>query len=164
MSKFFLQSKAWQLFIFFIVLYILAGILWSTNLPLNTKKYIFPFISILFVYWAYNLGINLHRKCTRKNNFKKALFVFSLVAAYVIISFPQYLLKNMSFGIWIFINLLYFYYVYFLSKILVSVEKNIDASIYEYGGTFFLFWVMPLGIFWLQPRIRKIFINDDGGA
>jgi len=52
--------------------------------------------------------------------------------------------------------------MYYLSKLFVSVEKDIDASIYEYGGTFFLFWMMPLGIFWLQPRIRKIFLNDGG--
>ena len=162
MNKFLLESKAWQLFMIFTILYILAGIVLSTNIPLQIKQYIFPIISISLVYWAYNLGINLYRKCKNKNNFKQAIFIFSLLAVPIITAFPQYILKNINIITFFFINLLYFYCIYYLSKMLVSVEKDIDASIYEYGGTFMLFWVMPLGIFWLQPRIRKIFTNDGG--
>ncbi len=162
MSRFFLESKAWQLFVFFVVLYILAGILWSTNLPLYIKQYIFPIVSIALVFWAYNLGNNLYRKYKKKNNIKNTIFILSLLAVPIIIAFPQYILKNIHGSMIIVINLLYFYCIYYLSKMLVSVENDIDASIYEYGGTFILFWVMPLGIFWLQPRIRKIFLNDGG--
>ena len=164
MSKFILQSKAWQLFVIFTVLYIIAGIALGTNLPLHIKQYIFPIVSISLVYWAYNLGINLYRKYKKKNNLKQAIFIVSLLAVPIITAFPQYILKQIGFSTLIFINLLFFYCDYYLSKILVSVEKDIDASIYDYGGTFFLFWMMPLGVFWLQPRIRKIFLTKGGGA
>lgn len=163
-SNFFLKSKAWQLFLLYLGLFVLGGIFWSINLPKYLRQVIIPTISIVGVYWAYNLGINLHRKLQNKNNLKINLLIISLVTAYLLIAFPQYIAENYRSTMLLFGNGLYFYCVYFLSKTLVTVESGKDANFYEYGGTFFLVYMMPLGIFWLQPRINKIFLNNDGGA
>ena len=165
-NKFFLGIKAWQLFILFFSLFVFAGILWSTNLPLRLKKFIFPVISLAGVYWAYILGVNLHIKNQKNDKIKFVLFILSLLITYFVMSFPQYIFKDSSprILVMILINIFPFYCIYYLSKYLVSVEIEKDASIYEYGGTFILFWMLPLGIFWLQPRVRKIFYENESGA
>jgi len=73
-------------------------------------------------------------------------------------------------GIWIF-PVLYMFFAYFYThsfpaKTLRSIETGQKASLGDYLGDFFLFLFLPIGIWFLQPRINKIaatldFIDED---
>jgi hypothetical protein len=65
----------------------------------------------------------------------------------------------------IFGNIIYivcmFYCYYFIAKSLKSVEYNREALIGEYIGEFFLIWFFPIGVWFLQPKINRIFESTE---
>lgn len=53
-----------------------------------------------------------------------------------------------------------FYCMYFTSKALISVVTgNKNPHTPSYIGYIFGFWFMPIGIWFIQPKIKKIFSN-----
>jgi len=50
-----------------------------------------------------------------------------------------------------------FYCLYFISKSLKAVELQRDVTFNDYAGEFFLIWFFPIGIWFIQPRINKLF-------
>ena len=57
----------------------------------------------------------------------------------------------------IYVIFAYCYYLAFPAKILNSIEKQRTANLGEYIGDFFLVLFLPIGIWFLQPRINKVF-------
>jgi hypothetical protein len=53
-----------------------------------------------------------------------------------------------------------FYILYFVAKTMKSVEMQKTVTFNDYAGEFFLIWFFPIGIWFLQPRINKIFGFD----
>lgn len=53
-----------------------------------------------------------------------------------------------------------FYLIYQLSYSLRCVELQRKPKFEEYLPEFVLFWVFPIGLWFLQPRINKIFQNE----
>ena len=54
-----------------------------------------------------------------------------------------------------------FYCLYFIAKILVAVKRQTDdLKIADYLGYFFALWVMPIGIWFIQPKIKEIFNKE----
>jgi len=49
------------------------------------------------------------------------------------------------------------YNVYFVSKTLVQAETGKPASFYDYAGPFFLLWFFPVGVWFTQPRINRLY-------
>jgi len=45
----------------------------------------------------------------------------------------------------------------FASKSLVMVETGRRAKFYDYAGPFFLMWFFPIGIWFIQPRINRLY-------
>ncbi len=52
------------------------------------------------------------------------------------------------------------YVMYFLSKCLVIAEKRLDIIFMDYFETFLLFLFYPVGIWWLQPRVKKVLTDN----
>lgn len=50
----------------------------------------------------------------------------------------------------------FIYTLYFIAKTLVSAELQREAHFSDYIGEFFLTWILPVGIWFLQPRINAI--------
>lgn len=50
--------------------------------------------------------------------------------------------------------------LYFIAKALKSVEIMKQARFNDFIGEFFLFWFFPIGIWFLQPRINKLFDDN----
>jgi hypothetical protein len=48
------------------------------------------------------------------------------------------------------------YCLYFTSKTLVSAELQREAHFSDYIGDFFLIWLYPIGIWFIQPRINAL--------
>lgn len=55
------------------------------------------------------------------------------------------------------------YVLYKLAKLLKTVEMQREAQGEDFLGEFFLFWMHPIGVWFLQPRINKIFEDKKQG-
>ena len=49
----------------------------------------------------------------------------------------------------------------FPAKVLNSIERNREVSLSDYIGDFFLIVFLPIGIWFLQPRINRILENKE---
>jgi len=52
--------------------------------------------------------------------------------------------------------------VYYCSKAVLSLEKGVPVKAAQIVETMFLFIILPIGLLLLQPRIRKVFQNEEG--
>lgn len=52
-----------------------------------------------------------------------------------------------------------FYDLYFVSKSLALIETGELVSFYDYAGAFFLLWFFPLGVWFIQPRINRLYVE-----
>lgn len=116
-------------------------------LPQNTDRKIFDFkiasivlLSIFTLLYLFGLFVPLEQQAIfiDSNLGTTVIFIIICVAVYYV-----------------------FYSIYFIAKELKSVEMQRTATWSDYSGTFFLLWFSPIGIWWIQPRINKIFSETD---
>ena len=50
-----------------------------------------------------------------------------------------------------------FYMIRFIAKAIKTIERSKIVGPDAYVGLFFLIWFLPIGIWWIYPKIRKIF-------
>lgn len=55
-----------------------------------------------------------------------------------------------------------FYAQYFVARTLKAVELRRPAELSEYIGDFFLLWFFPVGLWFIQPRVRRLVAAEDG--
>ena len=53
-----------------------------------------------------------------------------------------------------------FYIIWFIAKCIATIENNSIVGFDKYAGNFFLLWFFPIGIWWIHPKVRKIFSAD----
>ncbi|MDR0505349.1 MAG: hypothetical protein LBH32_00815 [Dysgonamonadaceae bacterium] len=131
------------------------------------------FISLIFC-WLYSLGVNLHKKLPEAAGMKLPIFkVFLFVsAAHEIFAsvWTYFLFLEISSGKALNVNMLSFtaplhlismciafYCFYFIAKALKSIELQKPAKFSDCKATFFLVWLFPVGIWFMQPKINKLF-------
>ncbi|MBS4064089.1 MAG: hypothetical protein KGZ74_05990 [Chitinophagaceae bacterium] len=180
--KRFLTLKHWQLFVLLIGLPTLLQliILISIFLSDDTKiaSYLFPFVFVIlilgFYCWFFTLGTNLRKKLPSTISMNSGWFKFSILIPVLHFSIIFLLMisetfsfspvdKN-SFGMLSIIvpmhllsTICTFYCLYFISKTLKIVELRRSVTFNDYVGEFFLLWFFPIGIWFIQPRINRIF-------
>lgn len=158
--KFFLYADAWKIFLSFVGLFVIIGLISAPNyIPFSLKKLFFSFAFIFELLWLYILGTNLNSKLPTKRSMSLILFKSLLISSIICFYLWQYFNIGHLF-IFILINGSFLYLVYYVSKCLVSVENQKLMGFYDYIGIFYLVWLLPVGVWWLQPRIRKIFKED----
>ena len=157
----FLKLKHWQLF------GLLIGILVVVSAVAYQQDQIkILLMTILFagVYygWLYALGVNLNKKLpsTVNMNLKKfkCCLLIPIVCMLLVIYFTD--IFNLIFPIVMLILSLVsmyciFYCFYFIAKALKAVESQEPNE--DFLGEFFYLWFFPIGIWFIQPRVNKIF-------
>ena len=163
--SFFVSAPAWNLFLLFVL-----PIAISTIITVLTKSLIIIKFGILLdfyivLFWEYSVCTLIYEKYSSYINVPILWFKISIgyTAIYVIffslffeIIPSDYLepLHMVSFACNI-------YCLYFLSKLLVMVEKKGKAKFSEYFGTLISAWILIIGIWNIQPRINRIFLIKD---
>jgi hypothetical protein len=176
-----LTIKHWQLFMLLLGIPLVFEFSMVGLVILNKNlKVIFiglPIMMIIcigfFFSWFYALGTNLHRRLPE--NAKMNLTVFKIFlfvpAAYflfllIVISIlnqtnftatPNLIIFVIVFFMHLASMFCIFYCLYFIAKAFKSVESQKPVSFGDYIGEFLLFWLYPVGIWILQPRINKLF-------
>ena len=135
---------------------------------------------LLFIGWWWTLGVRLHTRLPAQTNLNiKRFRKFFLIQQTYLIFFVIFVLAGMYLpdflGAWamlllfIFVMLplhlfsmfVFLYVQIFIAKALKSVELQRNIKFKDYWGEFILFSLFhPIGVWWLQPRINKIFSNE----
>ena len=159
-----LSAKHWQIFIL-IAIGLIIGSLDIGNEPTLTA--VLTIIGVLsYALYPLIIGHSLQEYLPKKVELNYNLFiinVFLWITVYsivIIISDGQ----GMTFTGLLALPMFYVFYAIlhsfaFPAKTLKSVELGKEASFGEYVGDFFLILFLPIGIWFLQPRINKI-ISD----
>jgi len=177
--KFLLKMKAWQICVMsFGFIYVIPIVM--MNFGGINHHYTFQIGWILFiglyVGYLWTLGVNLKEKIPSNLKLKSGLFniamAYGLIYNIFFIVFSifgfQYirfsdsaanpLMVIMPFHIIAMICM--FYGLTFVARALVTAEKQTKVKADDYIGVFFMLWFFPIGIWFIQPRINKLFKSD----
>jgi hypothetical protein len=53
------------------------------------------------------------------------------------------------------------YIYWFIAKSIATVENQKKIGFDAYSRYFFLVWIFPIGIWWMHPKVKKIFSNNN---
>ena len=186
--RFFLQIKAWQLFVLlfflpFIINGFIAGVFGGpnpgANKALHTASLLLPMVSIYLV-WLWAAGKILYLKSPRQEAVGHyGLFKISIIYSFVynaysiifvlplLLENPQFQLEESSSTLLRVVDVLstfaWFYSIYFVSRALVVYEAISDEQARFFGilKLVLCFAFYPLGLWFAQPRINKAVQSED---
>ncbi|MNK27373.1 hypothetical protein D3C87_457280 [compost metagenome] len=80
---------------------------------------------------------------------------------------PAQIVQMISIGISLFFLHLFsvfclFHTIYFAAKTIASAELQRNATFSDFAADFFLIWLFPIGIWFVQPRINKLVDKANG--
>lgn len=185
--KLFLKAKHWQLFLLITVIpniIYLAVIIYSIfNLSLDPLIDFMPVAIIILSVPAcaqlYALGTSLHEKLPATvempvNKFKLFMLINVLFMLVVAFALPTFFIETYQYHItprffpvilfvpaYLFVIYSMYYCIYFCAKALKAVEEQKPVELIDYLGEFFLIMYLIVGIWFIQPRVNKIFAEED---
>jgi len=128
--------------------------------------------AISFGLWLWSLGMFLNSFVPQPKRMKMTFFRFSIIyvplylAIFDIFFEGQNLTRNISIILisWAVIFPMHFFAMfcqiytwYFVSKTLAVAESGRIATFPDYIGYFFGLWILPIGIWIIQPRINRLY-------
>lgn len=178
-ANFFLRAKHWQIFLLLFGIGVvgdLAAISSSISARVQSPED-FGKVSLLvgveivlfmfcFLAWFWSMGsflssimqpaLRLKMGFFRFAIIYPALYIFVFIALFQSISTKPTLFA-VIFPLHVSAVFCMFYLLYFVSKSLVLAETSKPASFYDYAGPFFLIWFFPIGVWFTQPRINRLY-------
>src|SRR5437899_1835874 len=178
-GSFFLRAKHWQIFLLLVgigvvgdLVLVESSISTIAQSPEDFGKVGLPFgfVTVLFMFcflgWFWSMGSFLSSIVRPALRLSTKFFNFALVypALYIIVFIA--LLQNFTTNpallaiiipLHFFAMFCIFYGLYFVSKSLVLAETSRPASFYDYAGPFFLIWFFPIGVWFAQPTINRLY-------
>ena len=157
----FLKLKHWQLFGLLIgILVVVSAVAYQQD-QIKILLMTILFASVYYG-WLYALGVNLHKKLPNavQMNLKKFKWHFFIPIAVILLSIIFTGRENsIATVVLLFASLVsmycIFYCYYFIAKALKAVESQEPNE--DFLGEFFYLWFFPIGIWFIQPRVNKIF-------
>jgi hypothetical protein len=182
-----LKVKHWQLFILLFGIPFILQFAFAFSMALEPNSMmpyaIMPLVMFLFIAiffsWFYSLGTALHKRLPESVKMKLTTFKIFLFIPFVYIMVLCGLMfwvfntvvtgdraPNLSWflliiPIHLFSMFCIFYCLYFVAKSLKAVEWQKPVTFSDYVGEFFLLWFYPVGVWFIQPRVNKLFDKND---
>ena len=176
LASFFLRAKHWQIFVLLVGVGFVGDLVLLTYFPAAGSEGSFgrfellngiltAIFLVLFFGWFWAMGSFLSSIVIPKLRLNTELFLVSLIypPLYICVFFTVMFsnLKSPLIALilpfHLFAMFCIFYALYFVSKSLVLAETGKPASFYDYAGPFFLIWFFPIGIWFTQPRINRLY-------
>jgi hypothetical protein len=184
--KIFLRLKHWQVFsltwgIPFFTAIIGDFIVFQTKdfrIIFEFFPFIFMFFIIGFMGWMWSAGTNLYEKLPGAVKMNIRLFktfviipsVYMLIVALYILGgvlklnvgeMSPLIVLALILPLHLFSMFCMFYNLYFVAKTLKAVQLQRPVKFEDYAGEFFMIWFFPIGVWIIQPRINKIFSDEN---
>lgn len=183
----FLRLKHWHLFLItfavpFILQIILAVITMTTHDPMIMLQ-LMPLVMFLYFAgyfgWLWAIGQEFQKRLPGDLKFSLAPFKFFLLfpVVYVLFFFVMFdfFVINMEneiekpLGILFMIIPLHlftifciFYCIYFAARTFKATELQRPVVFTDFVGEFFMIWIFPVGIWFIQPKINKLIAEKTG--
>lgn len=174
----FLRLKHWQLFLFLVVVptvgelicFILNLMIVASPQDLGNGAIVLGALTALlvlpFFLWFWALGSFLNSIVRPGLRLGPGFFRFAVTYPSIYIIFAAPFLLGPS-PTWLPVILPFhffamaciFYDLYFVSKNLVLAQTGKTVTFYDYAGPFFLIWFYPVGIWFIQPKINRLFAD-----
>jgi hypothetical protein len=174
----FLRAKHWQIFLLLFGVMFVGDVAMMSPTAMTAQPgaqlwKISPLFAVMmvlcmvfFLGWLWSMGSFLSsivqpslRLAT--GFFRVAVFFPAIYFSLFIASFPGF--NSSAFVIIIPLHLFamfcMLYLLYFVSKSLVLADTGKSASFYDYAGPFFLIWFFPVGVWIIQPRINRLYVE-----
>lgn len=177
--NFFLKARAWEVFMVIVVLpfilqssllaFLFSSIEKNSELTFRIISMIVLVIMAIYLFWFWCLGVGLNKYVPEEIRPKVKLFKFGITYSTVYTIFISVLIIffGTSRGGSGYIVVIYFFHLvavyfmyyalYFISKNLVTSEQQKTVKFSSFSGPFFLLWFFPIGIWFIQPRINKMY-------
>lgn len=176
-GRFFLRARHWQLFTLFMGLYFPGVVfIFAVNSGAAPKSgglmvgetIVFFLWMLSFLGWMGSMGIFLNRLKGSSLRTGTRLLWFALIYTplYVVVFVADFFSPGAAVSAWIIVppHLLamfcIFYAAYFASKNLAMAEKSGPVTFYDYAGPLFLIWFFPVGVWFVQPRINRLYAQN----
>jgi len=179
---YFLKMKAWLLFLFsfgipfiLMLINIIIAIIIGKPLLIFISDNILLLLSlIVFMSWIWAIGTRIDKKIPEDLRMKPGLFKFCVIysiiymlifSAFALLLVAEIINPGLNFIIIIPFHLLAMfstlYCDYYIAKNIVMAEKKERVGISSYLPYFILMWFYPIGIWFIQPKVNRIFANTD---
>jgi len=179
----FLTAKHWQIFLGFVLLVCTAVAAMLSSLlrsPEQVFDHMFPFLAVMemfaifFALWVWSLGVFLNSIVPPHLRMKETFFRISVafVPLYLPIFGIFFRSLNQSqnvrlilISVALIIPLHFFalfcqiYGWYFASKAIALAESAQSVLFADYVGYFVGFWIFPVGVWIIQPRINRLYAS-----
>jgi len=183
MMDFFLKAKAWQVFFILIVVpfaFQLVTLKFLLGLVYSDPKLFLVIIlgatligAAVFLFWVWTLGVGMNQRIPSEIRPKVRFFKFTVIySAASFITYPLLVvlplinangdgIGALFFLLQLFSSYCIIYGFYFIAKNLVTFEKGEPIKFRSQIGTLILLWILPLGIWSIQPRINEVYRSVD---
>lgn len=170
---FFVRAKHWQVFALIVGLFVICNIIaLRSSLPAEGEATgaLMPFLlsvelcAIGYAIWSWSLGSFLNSAVRPELRLSTKLFRAAVFFPSVYLPLFDAVFYSLKPGLLFAILPLHFfavfcifYNLYFVSKSLVLAEKSAPVEFPNYIGTLFLVWFFPIGVWFTQPRINRLY-------
>jgi len=160
--SFFVSAPAWNIFLLIVLPITVTMVISALTESLIILKIGALLDFSILLLWQYSVCTLIYEKYSSQLNVP--ILWFKISVSYLSI---YYIIISLFFDIIPIdylepLHMLYLacniYCLYFLSKLLVTVEKKSKVKFNEYFGTLILAWILIIGIWKLQPRINRIIL------
>ena len=178
LASLFLRAKHWQLFVLFVGVGFVGDIVLLMYFPAGDSGgsvgrfellngILTAIFLVFFLGWFWSMGSFLSSIVIPRLRLNRELFLVSLIypPLYICVFFTVVFgnvkssLFALMFPFHLFAMFCMFYVLYFVSKSLVLAETGRPASFYDYAGPFFLLWFFPIGVWFIQPRVNRLYAD-----
>lgn len=176
MCSFFLRAKHWQIFILIFGVYCVGQILALKSVvhPIDQVAgfgilfwIVMAIFGVCYLTWFWSMGSFLESMAQPELKLKLGLFRFALVytVSYAFFFF-RFVLNTHPVTTFLIVPLhliatfCLFYILYFDSKSLALIQRKRPVSFYDYAGLFFLLWLFPIGVWFIQPKINRLYVEN----
>lgn len=168
MINWFLKAKSWQIFILFfglrfllhLVLMFTGSIAGDFNLTEDIITIVNTISLAALFAWGWSVAIGLQNHIPPEARLNVGRFEIFLIGPIFCAILDLFFIRNHPVNsiapIFLIPTLCLFYCIYFIAKTYKSVDMQKRASFSDYIGIFFLIWLLPIGIWIIQPKINQM--------
>ena len=171
-----IKLKHWQIFIVlgtgYILNLVLSGINFTIGNVTSSELSIMIGIITIFLFFLWVLTIGLYLNSIPDNPYKFNKWILVLSISFSIMGYSELLFErlgneNYILPVWIsfvltlltFFGL--FYTFYNVSKSLKSIELDKESNLSEYIISAILLFAFPIGVWFIQPRMNRIYYENE---
>ena len=175
-TSYFLRAKHWQIFVLLFGAGLLGDLVVITSNPAPAESWselgnvgklyveLSFLLMICFLVWMWSLGSFLNSIVKPELRMRTGLFLFGLlyppvygVAFFAVLERRHALLFAMIWPFHLLAMVCLLYQLKFVSKSLAMAETGKSEEFRDYAGLFLLIWFFPIGVWFIQPRINRLY-------